>query len=330
MKFFYSFFIFIFFLNTASANPVITAIDNNGKWRSHNTWDLDRKPKDGDTVIIPAGITVIVDNNINLGNATIYVKVNGTLELDGGRLRFDANSKIVVINGASIVAHGRNIERIRIGNVVKYKGPDGMITGPAYADSSTGEAPNGFRTTGMGTLPVKFLGFNVAVNNKNIQIEWSTAQEENSAYFDILRSENGTNWITIKTISAAGNTTAIQTYSYTDQNISSQVVYYKIKQVDLDGKSIETAVRIAKMQEKATQVKISSGTNSNIYMHFSKQLTGNLSVKLVSLNGQEVYQSSLSNPFGQQIVPVKNTLHGLFVVVLTDGQGFHQSGKVLL
>ncbi|HMU45295.1 MAG TPA: T9SS type A sorting domain-containing protein [Chitinophagaceae bacterium] len=330
MKHLYTLLSFIFIVSFTSANPVITVVNNNGKWKTNSTWDLNRKPKDGDTVIIPAGFTVVVDNNINLSNATIYLKVAGTLELDGGKLRFDENSRIVVINGASIIAHGNNSEQIKIDNVFKYKGSDGMISGPAYADVTTGEAPNGFSATGTGALPVKFLGFNVAVQNKNVLIDWSTAQEVNSAYFEVQRSEDGSSWTTIATVIAAGNTNDIQTYSYTDRTVNSSVVYYRIRQADIDGKYIVTAVRSAKMQDNSTQVKISSGTNGSVYMHFSAQVKSNVSVKLVSLNGQVVYQTSLSKPFGQQIMSVSNNLHGMYVVSITDGEGLQQSGKVIL
>jgi len=43
---------------TAFAGQRITAVVNNGSWGTSGTWDLNRKPMNGDTIIIPAGITV--------------------------------------------------------------------------------------------------------------------------------------------------------------------------------------------------------------------------------------------------------------------------------
>lgn len=334
MKKFYTLLSFFLLVKIVSANPIITAVNDEGKWKHNSTWDLNRKPQDGDTVVIPIGMTIKIDNNINLSNATLYIKVGGTLELDGGKLRVDGNSIVVVYNGASIVAHNSNSEQIKIGDEIKYKGSHGMIAGPAIADASTGTSPNGFKSTGVGALPVHFSGFNVAVQNKNVLVEWATASESNSAYFEIQRSENGADWKTIGTVNAAGNSSVVKTYSYTDYSVSVAIAYYRVKQVDIDGRFVMTAIRSAKMQLEnstaGTEIKISSGGNSNIYLHFSSTVQGNVSVQLVSLSGQVVYNTTVANPVGQKIINVNSNVKGIYVVAVSNGQGIQQAGKIML
>ncbi|HPG11839.1 MAG TPA: G8 domain-containing protein [Chitinophagaceae bacterium] len=334
MKKLYTLLSFFLLVKIGSANTVITAVNNNGKWKNNSTWDLNRKPQNGDTVVIPIGMTVKIDNNINLSSATVYVKVGGTLELDGGKLKINDNSVVLVYNGASIIAHGSNSEQIQIGSTIKYKGSHGMIAGPAIADASTGTSPNGFKPTGLGALPVHFSGFNVAVQNKNVLVEWATASESNSAYFEIQRSENGSDWNTIATVHAAGNSSEVKTYSYTDYSVSTAIVYYRVKEVDIDGRFIMTAIRSAKMQLEnsagATEIKISSGGNSNVYLHFSSTVQGNVSIKLVSLSGQVIYNTTVSNPVGQKIINVNSNIKGVYVVAVSNGLGVQQAGKIIL
>jgi hypothetical protein len=82
MKKLYSVVLVIFTVSSAFANPVITAVS--GDWENNSTWNLNRVPKDGDTIVIPAGKTVVIDDVENLSSDFLYVKVYGTLKLAGG------------------------------------------------------------------------------------------------------------------------------------------------------------------------------------------------------------------------------------------------------
>lgn len=328
MKQLYTTLIFSLLVSVSFANPVISVRNNNGQWKNASTWDLNRLPKNGDTVLIQAGVTLTIDDNINLGSDNIYVKIGGVLILDGGQLNMASGSSIVLLNGGKIFSNGNNSEQIRIGSTLKYKGSEGVITGSSIADATTGASPNGFSS--LGTLPVVFAGFNLARQNTAILVDWSTATESNSQYFEIQRSYDGSNWMTITTVNAAGNSAAVKTYSYTDRTATGTVIYYRIRQVDLDGRSVLTAVRTIKLTEADAKVKIASGGNNNLYLHFADQVKGAVSVKLISMNGQVVSSSTLTNPVGQQLLPVNVTLKGMYMVAVTDGNGLKQAAQVLL
>jgi len=329
MKKFYLILASVFLLNFVIAAPVITAVSLSGSWNSNATWDLGRTPQSGDTVVIPAGKKVVINSNVNLGSSTIYLKVLGTLEINGGKIDLDNSSSIYIASGATIISSGSNSEQIKIGSTIKYKGSQGIVAGPALSNASTATAPSGFAALGSGALPVKFLGFNVARQNNNVIVDWSTAQEINSKYFEVQRSENGNTWTTIATVDAAGNSFSIQKYSYTDRSVSADVVYYRIRQADIDARYDITAVRTVKMQGGSLEVKISSGTANNFYMHFSEQVKSVVTVKILSKNGQVVDETKLSKPIGQQTVAVKNNLKGIYIVTVNDNNGFQTSSQVL-
>ncbi len=332
MKKIYSILTFSLILNFAMANPVITAIDNKGKWKNNSTWDLNRDPQDGDTVIIPAGITVLIDKNVNLQNATLYIKVYGKIELDGGRLRLDDNSTIILVSGATIFGHGDKKETITIGNTTKFDAQvNNIVAGPSMASSSTGSAPTGFVALGPGALPVKFIGFDVVRQNNNAVISWSTAQETNSNFFETQRSKDGNTWMTVGSVTAAGNSNDVLNYSYTDRSVTGDIVYYRIRQVDIDGRYDITFVRTLKMSGQNVQnIKISSGNSNSLYVYFATQVRSSVNVKVVSMNGRVVYQSTLSNPVGQQVLPVTNNLKGLYIVTVTNGSDVKASSQVIL
>jgi hypothetical protein len=86
-------------------------------------------------------------------------------------------------------------------------------------------------------VPVELISFSTYVSGKTIRLNWSTATETNNSHFDIQRKFDATEWKTIGSIKGNGTTTQIQHYSFSDdlRNSSSRKIFYRLKQVDLDG-----------------------------------------------------------------------------------------------
>jgi hypothetical protein len=87
-------------------------------------------------------------------------------------------------------------------------------------------------------LPVELLSFDVnCVGENTKEISWSTASERNSDYFSIEKSSDGVDWIEINRVEAAGNSSSIIQYSMIDSASDDNTVYYRLNQVDNDGKN---------------------------------------------------------------------------------------------
>jgi hypothetical protein len=84
-------------------------------------------------------------------------------------------------------------------------------------------------------LPVELSQFEGDLYPLFNVIKWSTESENNSSHFDLESSNDGNNWKTITTKSAAGNSNETIRYSYIDNNLNS-IVYYRLQQFDIDGK----------------------------------------------------------------------------------------------
>jgi hypothetical protein len=85
-------------------------------------------------------------------------------------------------------------------------------------------------------LPVELLYFEGTKYKTFNSLKWATASEQNSSHFDIERSEDGENWKTIGSKSAAGNSQTKINYSHLDSYINQNNVYYRLLQYDIDGK----------------------------------------------------------------------------------------------
>jgi hypothetical protein len=322
MKTIYSITFFLLISSISFATPKITAISN-GNWSNSSSWDLNRVPANGDTVIIPVGKTITIVNSEAPG--LLYIQVYGTLKLNGGKLTIDDNSTILVYGGAKITSSGSSSEKIKIGNTEKYRGTDSDVIGAQMANQTTG---GGF--VGFSPLPVKFIAFDVSKQNNYVLVEWITAEEVNSSYYQVERSLNGSDWTAIGTVNSSTNSNTTKSYSLIDKNISAKIIYYRIRQVDLDGKFVITPVRSIKMQNGNTEIKITAASNNSVYIHFSEEQKSCVMITITSFSGQSISKQTINHPVGQVMVQTRTTSHGAYIVTVNDGNGLSVSKQILL
>lgn len=92
------------------------------------------------------------------------------------------------------------------------------------------------------TLPIKLLHFAVREQNGKAVLQWATSQEINSNHFVVERSIDGINFFEVTKVTAAGNSNNTVNYAYVDENAGKGISYYRLKQVDNDGRFTFSAV----------------------------------------------------------------------------------------
>ena len=93
-------------------------------------------------------------------------------------------------------------------------------------------------------LPVTLIGFTATRHNNEAVLQWQTAQEENSNFFAIERSDDGKKFTTIGTVAAAGNSATLRNYTFTDLAPDKNTDYYRLRQTDLDGNFTYSPIRV--------------------------------------------------------------------------------------
>ena len=89
------------------------------------------------------------------------------------------------------------------------------------------------------TLPVEWLSFEAKQTSENeVELKWSTASEINNHWFEIQRGEDAEHFTILDSVQSKGHSRIIQNYHYTDTQIVNlpSTIYYRIKQMDTDGK----------------------------------------------------------------------------------------------
>lgn len=92
-------------------------------------------------------------------------------------------------------------------------------------------------TLSVAPLGLSLLDFNGALSNKTVFLKWQTANEKNTSYFDVLRSEDGREWNTVGKVAAAGTKSTTSSYGLNDdvRAVNSSSIYYRLRMVDIDG-----------------------------------------------------------------------------------------------
>lgn len=85
-------------------------------------------------------------------------------------------------------------------------------------------------------LPATITAFRgVALSQKLNRLDWEVAQEENVGAYEVERSVTGTDWATIGTVAAVGNSRTHLEYSFADNTAPEQRSLYRLRTVDTDG-----------------------------------------------------------------------------------------------
>ncbi|UOQ52418.1 T9SS type A sorting domain-containing protein [Hymenobacter cellulosivorans] len=93
-------------------------------------------------------------------------------------------------------------------------------------------------------LPVELTSFSAARQAGAVLLKWATASEKNNDRFEVQRSADGQQYATISTVQGAGTTSQGTSYATRDTEPLSGVSYYRLRQVDRDGTSSFSPVRV--------------------------------------------------------------------------------------
>jgi len=85
-------------------------------------------------------------------------------------------------------------------------------------------------------LPIELAAFNAKIQNRSVQLSWSTASEHNNDFFTIEKTQDAKDWVTIGTVKGVGNSVVRQDYYFTDEKPYANVSYYRLRQTDFDKK----------------------------------------------------------------------------------------------
>ncbi|MDY0082342.1 MAG: T9SS type A sorting domain-containing protein [Ignavibacteriaceae bacterium] len=145
----------------------------------------------------------------------------------------DLNSVSKVVNFVS--ATDLHLAGSSNGDVDLVGTPISEITIDIDGDTRSATSPYKGSDEASLPIPVELASFTASLDKNSVILAWTTASELNSSHFDIEKISDGSEWNSIGSISAAGNSTKRIDYRFVDENVSGQLLKYRLKLVDLDG-----------------------------------------------------------------------------------------------
>lgn len=330
MKKLYTLCLILLVAGAASAQPYyLYTAQKNGNWNDVTVWNMVPRGNGAtkSKVVIPAAFTITVDNGVNsFGLGNVEVQLMGTLSvLPNTTVNLTAASTFEIL-GAGKITGTTSTQRITIGSVTKYNGAlDGTKSGASIATAATGTSPNGFYAASL--LAVKFSNFSAIATSNGVNLKWSTASEQDNAYFEVQRSTNGSSWTSIAKINGAGSTASVSNYSYND-NAATQTVYYRLKQVDVDGVAEYSVVKSIRGGKSVEVKTYASGGSVNVEMN--TEVKEQVTITVMNNNGQVVARKQFSSGYKMTVAIPASASAQLLIVNVSDNNQLNQSSKIFL
>ncbi len=156
-------------------------------------------------------------------------------------------------------------------------------------------------------LPVNFIMFDVKKEANKIKLVWNTASEINNYGFNIEKSNEGDNFQKIGFVKGNETSNEISTYSFIDENPENGMQYYRLKQIDFDGKNTFSPIKSIKYEnEEITSVNLFPNPAQDFVNINGLEIGDN--VEVFDLKGKSI--SKLSN-FNIQAINLRLSLNGI-------------------
>ncbi|MCK5846325.1 MAG: T9SS type A sorting domain-containing protein, partial [Bacteroidales bacterium] len=147
-------------------------------------------------------------------------------------------------------------------------------------------------------LPVSLISFDAKKQDDVAVINWQTASEINNDYFIVQRSTNGIDVDDIGRIEGNGNSNILLSYSFIDDMPPFGNVYYRLKQVDYDGKS-EIFFWKSLFFGHDIEISIYPNPNTNNVIYFESSNNSEAQIQIYSIGGKLMMEKNLTFASGK-------------------------------
>jgi len=157
-------------------------------------------------------------------------------------------------------------------------------------------------------LPIDLLSFTADPEKEGVMCAWETASETNNDYFVVERSQDSKDFIFVGRVPGhgAGSSTQALTYKLLDKNPPCvATLYYRLKQVDLDGKFTYSDVVAVNCNNKDAVSIYPNPANTEVNINFYQPFDGTVTVKILDILGKEVSESVHTVEKGYNAVRLK-------------------------
>jgi len=230
--------------------------------------------------------------------SSLTINIGSTVSLTGGAVW---SNVFWYVGSSATIFSGSTFSGILLAvQSITLNGGAAQVTGRLLANTGA----IGISST---VLPVELIAFTATANRTNADLHWSTATEVNNYGFEIerwsmqnseSRIQNGNvEWAKIGFVQGAGMTNTPKDYLFTDKNISTGQYFYRLKQVDRDGKF--------KYSQSVEVTVIASPAKFSLEQNYPNPFNPSTTIRY-GLPGQSKVRLIITNTLGQQVAELAN------------------------
>jgi parallel beta-helix repeat protein len=258
-------------------------------------------------VITTSGANSISGTGIN-GN-TIHIYRNVT----GGSVACNCEGEIYV--GSTTV----------VGTTWSYTHSLGLSASAATSVTATqtnaSNSSSQFTACSSPPLPVTLFDFYLSRKNEKVLVSWVTSSEVNNNHFTVERSSDGKTFEPLGNVRGAGNSKEYNTYSFEDVTPIQGITYYRLLQVDNDGKKSYSEIKAINI---STDQFLQIFPNPSLGV-FSMNLNSEselVDVLVLNSLGQEIYKFSETISSGKlnKTIDLSALPNGIYYISILTGE----------
>ncbi|MBX2930650.1 MAG: T9SS type A sorting domain-containing protein [Chitinophagaceae bacterium] len=172
------------------------------------------------------------------------------------------------------------------------------------------------------SVPVTYSSFTGRKEGNTNLLEWTTATEANNLGFELQRSADGRSYSKLDFISSKadnGNSNIALSYTYNDNKPLASNNYYRLKQMDKDGRVNYSNVVLLK-GEKATRVSITgvypNPTRNTLSVNIASPSTERVSIVVTDISGKVLVQQNVELNAGDNVkqIDVSRLSQGTYLI----------------
>ncbi|MEM9885042.1 MAG: T9SS type A sorting domain-containing protein [Bacteroidota bacterium] len=176
-----------------------------------------------------------------------------------------------------------------------------------------------------GSLPVELVTFEAKAEEEKVMLKWKTASEIDNSGFEVERSTDGVNFYKIGWVEGEGKSNREVTYKYVDQEARANTTYYyRLRQVDFDGKYEYSNVETAEISDKNINIRLfpnPSLVSQQVQLQINADSDINGRAEVFDMSGRLVQSLIIATQKGENNLTLATTdlVSGTYVVKVVLG-----------
>ena len=168
------------------------------------------------------------------------------------------------------------------------------------------------------TLPLDFIAFSGRLSDNTARLSWEVANVVNNHHFEVEYSTDGRSFTNAGTVA---NRALVSVYNYLISGLNNGKYFFRIRQVDIDGKSSYSKTITVELNGQPMQLSISGNPVSGQLVLRNPSLVAINQYVITDASGRQIQVKQGTTTGTEILIDVSTLKAGYYLLLLTTGDG---------